>query len=49
MAAVTNVVTTRGAGHGEKALFAELVAGEIGCALGAPVPALALATRLVRR
>jgi hypothetical protein len=38
------VVKFRGAGHGEKALIAELVAGEIGRALGLPVPELVLAT-----
>ena len=38
------VVKFRGAGHGEKALVAELVAGEIGRALGLPVPELVLAT-----
>ncbi len=37
------VVKFRGAGHGEKALIAELVAGEIGRALGLPVPELVLA------
>jgi hypothetical protein len=38
------VVKFRGAGHGEKALIAELVAGEVGRALGLPVPELVLAT-----
>jgi hypothetical protein len=38
------VVKFRGAGHGEKALIAELVAGEIGRAIGLPVPELVLAT-----
>ena len=38
------VVKFRGAGHGEKALIAEVVAGEIGRALGLPVPELVLAT-----
>jgi hypothetical protein len=38
------VVKFRGAGHGEKALIAELLAGEIGRALGLPVPELVLAT-----
>ena len=38
------VIKFRGAGHGEKALIAELVAGEIGRALGLPVPELVLAT-----
>jgi len=38
------VVKFRGAGHGEKALIAELVAGEIGRALGLPVPEIVLAT-----
>ena len=37
------VAKWRGAGHGEKALVAELVAGEIGRALGLPVPELVLA------
>jgi hypothetical protein len=37
------VVKFRGAGHGPKALVAELVAGEIGRALGLPVPELVLA------
>jgi hypothetical protein len=37
------VVKFRGAGHGEKALVAELVAGEIGRALGLPVPELVVA------
>ena len=34
----------RGAGHGDKALIAELVVGEIGRALGLPVPELVLAS-----
>jgi hypothetical protein len=38
------VVKFRGAGHGTKALVAELVAGEIGRRLGLPVPELVLAT-----
>src|SRR5687767_12234290 len=38
------VIKFRGAGHGEKALIAELVAGEIGRALGLPVPEIVLAT-----
>lgn len=38
------VIKFRGAGHGEKALIAELVAGQIGRALGLPVPELVLAT-----
>jgi hypothetical protein len=38
------VIKFRGAGHGEKALIAELVVGEIGRALGLPVPELVLAT-----
>ncbi len=38
------VVKFRGAGHGAKALIAELVAGEIGRGLGLPVPELVLAT-----
>jgi hypothetical protein len=38
------VIKFRGAGHGTKALIAELVAGEIGRALGLPVPELVLAT-----
>lgn len=37
------VAKWRGAGHGEKALVAELVAGELGRALGLPVPELVLA------
>lgn len=37
------VVKFRGAGHGAKALIAELVVGEIGRALGLPVPELVLA------
>jgi hypothetical protein len=37
------VVKFRGAGHGVKALVAELVAGEIGRTLGLPVPELVLA------
>ena len=37
------VVKFRGAGHGPKALVAELVAGEIGRALGLPVPELVIA------
>lgn len=37
------VIKFRGAGHGPKALVAELVAGEIGRALGLPVPELVLA------
>lgn len=37
------VAKFRGAGHGPKALVAELVAGEIGRALGLPVPELVLA------
>jgi hypothetical protein len=37
------VVKFRGAGHGSKALIAELVVGEIGRALGLPVPGLVLA------
>lgn len=37
------VIKFRGAGHGPKALIAELVAGEIGRALGLPVPELVLA------
>ncbi len=36
------VVKFRGAGHGEKALIAELVVGEIGRLLGLPVPDIAL-------
>ena len=36
------VAKFRGAGHGSKALIAELVVGEIGRALGLPVPELAL-------
>ena len=38
------VVKFRGAGHGAKALIAELVVGEIGRALGLTVPELVLAT-----
>jgi hypothetical protein len=38
------VVKFRGAGHGEKALVAELVAAEIGRQLGLPVPEIVLAT-----
>ena len=37
------VIKFRGAGHGAKSLIAELVAGEIGRALGLPVPELVLA------
>lgn len=37
------VVKFRGAGHGTKALVAELVVGEIGRALGLPVPEIVLA------
>lgn len=37
------VVKFRGAGHGAKALIAELVVGEIGRALGLPVPEIVLA------
>ena len=37
------VIKFRGAGHGEKALVAELIVGEIGRALGLPVPELAFA------
>src|SRR5437867_9424627 len=35
------VLKFRGAGQGKKALIAELIAGEIGLALGLPVPRLA--------
>jgi hypothetical protein len=38
------VIKFRGAGHGEKALIAELVGGEIGRALGLPVPEIVLAS-----
>ena len=38
------VAKFRGAGHGEKALVAELLVGEIGRALGLPVPEIVLAT-----
>ena len=38
------VIKFRGAGHGEKALIAELVVGELGRALGLPVPEIVLAT-----
>jgi hypothetical protein len=37
------VVKFRGAGHGVRALIAELISGEIGRALGLPVPELVLA------
>lgn len=37
------VIKFRGAGHGPKALIAELVAGEIGRALGLPIPEIVLA------
>jgi hypothetical protein len=37
------VAKFRGAGHGEKALVAELLVGEIGRALGLPVPEIVLA------
>ncbi|HEY6608995.1 MAG TPA: HipA family kinase [Candidatus Limnocylindria bacterium] len=38
------VIKFRGAGHGPKALIAELVVGEIGRILGLPVPEIVLAT-----
>jgi hypothetical protein len=38
------VLKFRGAGHGAKALVAELIAGEVARALGLPVPELVLAT-----
>ena len=38
------VLKFRGAGHGARALVAELVSGEIGRALGLPVPEIVLAT-----
>ncbi|MEO6578782.1 MAG: HipA family kinase, partial [Candidatus Limnocylindria bacterium] len=38
------VVKFRGAGHGPKALIAEVVVGEIGRALGLPVPEIVLAS-----
>src|SRR5215831_10020632 len=38
----TYVLKFRGAGHGEKALVAELLAGEMGRALGLPVPEMVL-------
>jgi hypothetical protein len=38
------VIKFRGAGHGAKALIAELVAGQIGRRLGLPVPEIVLAT-----
>ena len=38
------VVKFRGAGQGPRALVAELLAGELGRALGLPVPTLALVT-----
>jgi hypothetical protein len=38
------VIKFRGAGHGEKALIAELVVGEIGRTLGLPIPEIVLAT-----
>jgi hypothetical protein len=37
------VIKFRGAGHGAKALIAEIIGGEIGRALGLPVPELVLA------
>jgi len=40
------VLKFRGAGQGPKALIAELVAGEIGRALGLPVPEIVLVRRL---
>ena len=39
----TYVVKFRGAGQGAKALVAELIAGELACALGLPMPELVLA------
>jgi hypothetical protein len=38
------VLKFRGAGHGAKALIAEVIAGEIGRTLGLPVPEVVLAT-----
>jgi hypothetical protein len=38
------VLKFRGAGHGPRALIAELVAGEIGRVLGLPIPEIVLAT-----
>ena len=38
------VLKFRGAGHGPRALIAELVAGEIGRALGLPIPEIVFAT-----
>ena len=38
------VLKFRGAGHGVKALVAEVIAGEIARALGLPVPEIVLAT-----
>jgi hypothetical protein len=38
------VIKFRGAGHGEKALIAELIGGEIGRALGLPVPEIVTAS-----
>ena len=38
------VIKFRGAGHGEKALIAELVVGELGRTLGLPVPEIVVAT-----
>ena len=38
------VLKFRGAGHGARALIAELVAGEIGRSLGLPIPEIVLAT-----
>ena len=38
------VLKFRGAGHGAKALVAEVIAGEIARALGLPVPEVVLAT-----
>ncbi|HET9921089.1 MAG TPA: HipA family kinase [Ktedonobacteraceae bacterium] len=37
------VLKFRGAGQGPKALIAELIAGELGCALGLPVPEIVFA------
>src|SRR5512134_1970313 len=37
------VLKFRGAGHGARALIAELIAGEIGRALGLPVPEIVFA------
>ena len=38
------VLKFRGAGHGAKALIAELISGEIGRAAGLPIPEIVFAT-----